>query len=85
MKRNSRKLALNKETLRNLQDSELRQVVGGVARAAFAAFALEAHPVTETSLCPTGSCILSEDVAIGGFAQHNAGSEYGGNSHGGAG
>jgi hypothetical protein len=31
MKKNKQKLTLTRETLRNLQDSELRQVVGGRA------------------------------------------------------
>lgn len=48
-KRNARRLMLNKETLRHLQDFELRQVVGGAA--------FQPHLVTGSGCMVTGSCL----------------------------
>jgi hypothetical protein len=47
----TRKLALNTETVRNLQDSDLKQVAGGVARTT------EYLPITGDSACECASLV----------------------------
>lgn len=52
--REMKKLVLNTETLRHLQDSDLRQVVGGRR-----VVPLEGHKQPSTTIVPTGSpCVV---------------------------
>ena len=58
-----KKLVLNKETLRALQDADLAFVVGG---GHFQAKRIPAIPITTTGpCCPTGSCVNFERVEQG--------------------
>ena len=49
----SKKLQLNRETLRHLTDEDLSDVAGGAA-------SLKCQPLTQTAACPSGATWLQE-------------------------
>ena len=77
---NGRKLTLHRETLRNLQDSDLRQVVGGTIDGITGAcgdsnpcvFSGADCPMITGNPCACGSSMTDTGGVVGGAAQQGA-------------